>query len=565
MTNYIQKLKEKTKAPSKFFEIVNDLLDKLIEFGYISKRQKKKLEKKLFLNIDTIIFADQKRIDYKSGYYDAVKKELYIKDIKNIESVYLRVIYALTTKISTNNTNYVGYSINNLSKTSYKIEYKYYGLNRAICSNLICRLLYTEPTTLSIMPTYRTYENDFLGRKIVADNDIYFLETKLLNQICYIFDLNAEKLYSNLFLNPAKYLKKFFNKIGDDYKITVLNHLDIISKKYANYNKLSYLNKALNDNYKKIKIKVLNSDIKLLEKEKEKINLAIRNALIPLNKNFDNDENSDNLDINIESCLSETIFSLESEIIEDLKSLQLTFINYLLSTPKKYSDIEFVMKLKTLQKISIVDNESLNLTIHEKIMENIIEKGDTTTPQIIEKIRYSLINYILSSSKFSNVLKDLKFNILSYPFDNTQKVLTCLSVDNTFMNLALIYNLEFSTKSINDNVTVFKIESLASILNKQSIIKDIYLYEKIFTSIKTKFPKFANVNASDIYVTNLDDKTISIVLLDNDFYILESFLKDDKETINTKIIIKEDPYYIFKMHYSNLPTVSKKSKEEYEN
>ena len=40
--------------------------------------------------------------------------------------------------------------------------------------------------------------------KIKSDNDIYFLEAKLLNQLCYISDINIENLYIDLFKTNKK-------------------------------------------------------------------------------------------------------------------------------------------------------------------------------------------------------------------------------------------------------------------------------------------------------------------------------------------------------------------------
>lgn len=554
MISYIQKLKEKCNINDELMNCICEMLDKLQEFAYISKYQRKKLEKRLYQNIDTIILGSKKSIDYKSGYYDASKKELYIKDIKNKEAVYLRLLYALTTK-SSGEINYVGYSKNSMSQSDYKLEYSNFGINRAVCSGLICRILYTEPTTLSIVPSYRTYENDFLGRKIVADNDIYFIESKILNQICYIFDINIENLYSKLFYNPQKYLKTCFKKIKPEYINIILNDFDIISRKYANYNKLTYLNKCLNDNYKKIKIKILNSDIKSLEKEKERINLNIRNALLPLNQKFSND---DELDVNIESCLSETINELEEEILESLNEIQTIFVNYLLDSKKKYSSINFMIKLKTLQSISVLENTSLNQAIFDTITNNIMEKEDDPNIQeTIPKIKYSLIDTLLKSNKYSGTYNDLKVSIL-----NTNKVLkhsplVTLSLNNEFVNLVHIKDTELPIKSLKNNVEFLNFSSMNSIINNHSTLPNLSEYEKIFTSLKQKFTNFENVDKKDVYFTTFENTTYIIIVLKNDFSILE-VIHDAKGKINIKLITKQTDYFLFKNHKNTLPMLKVK-------
>ena len=185
MINYLDKLQEKCNIPDNFMSVIVSLFDRLVDFGYVSNSGAKKLTKKLYDNVDTLILGKTIGLDYKSGYYDAVKKELYIKDINNIESIYLRIMYVITTSEIDNDTYAVGYSTATLSKSDYKIIHKNFGINRAVVSNLVCRLLYTIPETLSIVPTYRTFNSDFLGNEIKSDNDIYFLEGKILSQICY--------------------------------------------------------------------------------------------------------------------------------------------------------------------------------------------------------------------------------------------------------------------------------------------------------------------------------------------------------------------------------------------
>ena len=227
MINYLDKLQEKCKIPDNFMSIVSSLFDRLIDFGYVNSSGAKKLTKKLYDNIDTLILGKTIGLDYKSGYYDAVKKELYIKDIQNIESIYLRIIYVITTTEISEGVYGVGYSTSTLSRSDYKIQHKNFGINRAVVSNLVCRLLYTIPETLSIVPTYRTFNSDFLGNEVKSDNDIYFLEGKILSQICYSLNLNEEDLYNNLFSHsPNKYLSRFFSKSKIKNLDEILKDLD---------------------------------------------------------------------------------------------------------------------------------------------------------------------------------------------------------------------------------------------------------------------------------------------------------------------------------------------------
>ena len=553
MVNYLEKLKEKCIADEKFYSTIELLFDKLLEFGYITPHQVKKLQKKLYDNIDVILIGNDIQIDYKTGYYDSIKKEIYIKDTSNMESIFLRILYAMTTDFSKSEHS-VGYSFAYISKADYKAIYKQYGINRAIISNLVCRLLYTVPTTLSIMPTYRTYDNDFLGNKITSDNDIYFLEGKLLKQICYILNLSEEELYNKLFENPTKYLQKFFNKSAFEDTDKLLSTLDNISKNYSTYNKLVYFNKLLNDNYIETKKRILDTDTKDLERQKEKINLAIQNSLEKIIDNFDSE---DELQPNIEACLAEEINKLEELIINDISSIQNMLVQYLISSEAKYSSISYAIKAKELQKILIFDNSDLNKAIFETISLKLMTTFESTASNISEKIKYSIINEIISSDKYIKIYKNMKFNIinsLNLP-DDTK--LVALTVDGTFMQLVLISSLNNTMQNLKNNTVSINIENMAYLLNNPTITKDIHIYEQIFTIIHTKFPSFSNLRIENMYLVNIQNNLLVLIMHDNTFSVLQ--ITQVNENLNAKIINLSESYSVFNFkNMSNLPVVYNK-------
>lgn len=553
MLNYLDKLKEKCNINDELFEIINDIFDKLINFSYITKHQAKELQKKLYKNIDTLLIGNEINIDYKSGYYDAVKKELYIKDIKNLESVYLRILYALTTTEITKDTYSVGYSISSLSPSDYKIRHENFGLNRAVTSNLVCRLLYTIPTTLSIMPTYRTYENDFLGYKISSDNDIYFLEGKLLTEICYILDINEEELYNYLFTSPKKFYKKFMTKISDNFGYDICKLLDSISRNYSLYNKLNYFNKCLNDNYINTKRKFLKSDIESLQKEKDAINLAIANTLSKVsNKYYD----SDDVFINVEDSLAEEINNLEELILNDISSLQNTLVDYLVNDKTRYSHISYAVKLKELEKILIVENRTLRKAIFETISIDLMNTYENTASNKIEKIKYSIINEILSSDKYIKIYKNMKFQKLS-SLINCDKEIVVVTTDDTFIQMIEINDLHYAMKNLENNTVSINLTNMSYLLNTPSVTKDINIYEILFTKIHTKFPKFSNVRIENMYLVTEDDLTL-IVILQNDSFSILQVVGNDYNTYDLKTVKLSEPYTLFNLRNSSLPTIYSK-------
>lgn len=559
MINYIDKLKQKCQVDEKFYDIVDSLFSKLINFSYITKREQKKLERKLYENIDTILIGNDISIDYKTGYYDAIRKELYIKDITNIESVYLRVLYALTTTEIINNSYNVGYSTVSLSKVNYKTEYKNFGLNRAVISNLVCRLLYTEPIALSIVPTYRNYENDFLGNKIVSDNDIYFLEGKLLKQICYIFNLSEENLYSNLFISPKKYINKFFNKMTIETQDKLLDTLDEISKKYSNYNKLVFLNKKLDINYIEFKKISLKSDTSKLKREKESIKLAIRNALLPLIFSEDDEVMGSELDNNIDACLSEQINKLEEEIILLISSIQNILVEYLISSEYKYSNIMYAIKLKELENLLILKNELLEENTFNAISVKLMNSFVFTASNLIEKIKYSIINKILSSNKYIRIYKTIQFNKLTNIKSSDDTSIIVLSVDGSFLQIATVNSLNKPMKSLKNNTKFVNIENMSYLLNNPISNKDTKSYEEIFTKIKDAFPEYHNVQIENMFITDILNNNL-VIILDNESFKIIEIKRNKNGNYDLLPINLSETYNVFSLNnMSSLPVLYKKN------
>lgn len=558
MKNYLKKLQKKCKVDDKLIDIIQDLIDKLVNFGYISSFDETKITKKLFNNIDTIITGDLTGLDYKSGYYDAMKKELYIKDINNFESVYLRILYVLSTTELDSKKFSVGYSTTSLASRSYKIAHKNFGFNRAVMSNLVCRLLYTSPTTLSIVPTYRTYDNDFLGNRINSDNDIYFLEGKLLKQMCFCCNISEEELYSNLFsASPIKYLNKVLEKAGFEDNDELLKLFDTASRMYSNYNKLCFLNRKLNENYIEIRKNALNDDISELTNKRDTIKLAIKTAIQKLEyKELKIDE--EDFDEKIEASLSEKINFLEENILTSIYKIQNILVKILLQNEVKYDPLEYAIKLKEISKMLIVESDILKDAIYSTITSKLLSTYESTASNLIAKIKYSLVNEIISSEKYIKIYRQLSFKKLTEVKLKENTSLVALTVDNTFLNLVEISNLDKKSKDLEKNTKVIHLDNLRYLLTNPSMTTDTYIVEEIFTAIKAKSKKYSSIQIENVFWSSVYEPSLLFIMMDDGFDVLKMTINDGEIKL-TKVPLSEN-YNVFNINGDNLPTVYNKKK-----
>lgn len=546
--DYLEKFKEKCKLNNDFMEKLDFLFERLIHFGYIDRTNLNRLSKKLYNNINAVFLTSDKVHDYKTGYYDAITKELYIKDTNDLESFFLRIIYAITTSQKKEDVYTVGYSTTSLSKLNYKQEHKNYGLNRAVVSNLVCRLLYTEPTTLSIVPTYRTYKKDFLGNGIDADNNIYFLEGQILKQMCFALNIQEEDLYYHLFVNPVSYLNKILAKCKVENPDQLLAIFDRASKNYSNYNKLLYYNKLLDENYLSTKKTLPNEEIdESLIKEHEKLNFIITKTILDIKPQTDEDSIED-----VELSLNEVVNELEENMIKDVINIQNILVDTLIISENRYSPILFTVKQKQLSKLLIFKNEKLENSIYNTITYKILNTFESTSSNLIEKMKYSIASEVLSSEKYIKIYNNMEFNRLTNLDLDENTEIMALSVDNTFLQLIKVKGLNLPFKELKDNTEIIKIDNLKFLLNSPMSISSTQNIEKVYTYIKTHHEKYKTIEIEKLYITNINDTTLVLVLSDDNFEIFKMDILNDE--VNCIKVSLSETYGIFNsssVSYSN--------------
>ena len=338
----------------------------------------------------------------------------------------------------------------------------------------------------------------------------------------------------------------------------ILKYLDEVSRKYSNYNKLVFLNKKLDLNYIEFKKTILNSDTSKLQKEKESIKLAIRNALLPLIYNDDEDVIGSELDNNIDACLSEQINKLEEEIIEIVSLIQSILVEYLISSEYKYSNIMYVIKLKELKNLLIVENELLDENIFNAITSKLMNSFEFTASNLTEKIKYSIITEILSTDKYIRIYKNIKFNKLTDLDMSDDEAIIVLSVDGSFLQLAKVDSLNTPMKSLKNNTKFINIENMSYLLNNPDVTKDTKNYEELFTLVHNKFPEYSNVRIENMFLANVSNNSFIIIMHDDTFSILN--VQKDNDSYSLSPTSLSESYNVFSFsNLSNLPALYKKN------
>jgi len=490
--------KEKYNVSDYFVSVVESLFSKLVEFEYISNSRVSYYLNKLMENVNEIRFGNNNIYDYKSGYYDANKKEMYIKDEKNIPAVYLRLLYALTANEIDPGIYSIGYSTTKLRKDSYKLTHNNFGINRATVANLVYKICNLIPSNLQLTPTTKTYTHDFLGFKIESANELYCLEGKLLSETCYVLDIDPELLYSGLFSkNAIKYLDSVFERKDFINKENFLKLFDNISRKYNTYNKLAFLSKKLNDNYIEYKKHILKDDVDSIIKEQELIEANINSVITSLYGN----ENNDTEDLEVIYGLSETLENLETELKESLVKFQDILADNIIKGNAALPYIKYASKLKCFNDILIIPNKKINKAIQDTILFKLMPHNEVTGINLIQKIKYAIIEQILSEADFSNISNTFSFyNITNLENSNSGSAVILLNSSKRFTRIVEVKGLNQNfKKNINFELNYIPLDNLKYLMNTTASNTSISNIEALYTALKDNFEELKNVPLDAIF------------------------------------------------------------------
>ena len=532
-----ESFKEKLSLTNEFIEIVDSLFDKLLTFGYINRKQRQKLIARLFDNINSVSFGDGNLYDYKSGYYDANQKRLYIKDVNNIPAVYLRLLYAMNSVEIGKNTYTTSFAITKMCSDSYKMEYINFGINRAVMANLVSKIYNSLPIDISI-PT-KEYSHNFLGYNITANNDIYSVEGKILSELCFALNIDEEIFFEGLFnKKPLKFLDKVFKKKGfHDYK-EFLKLFDDISRTYNRYNKVGYLSKLLNENYLAIKKNALKGDNEELLAEKRHIETTIITTVNDILNRSDEDYSENETPI---PAITEATEFLESNLIDNLNKLQDILADKIITTYDKLSPYLYANKLHQFCNMLIKPNMKLKELVRDIILYKLIPKNEIRATNIIQKIRYAIILDLLSNEKFTDISKNFSFHTIQELINEEKGLATIIVTANkSFARMVEIGGLNKKLDDMQIAVEYIPLDNLQYIMNSDFSNMYVNEIEKLYTEITTKFEYFKGVSLANMYMFDYAKQKFLIIYKNGNPYVAKITNKDDVTLLEVS-----DNYKIF--------------------
>lgn len=573
MKQYLSNFQETTKVNDYFISIIDSLITKLVDTGYISSLDKSKFINRLEENINVLSIGSNDPLDYKTGYYDAFKKNIYIKDDLNVPSCYLRLLYVLTTREIEKDVFNTGYLVTKMSTKNYKVIHENYAFNRGVTANLACKLSNLLNYNISLVPTNKTYSHNFLGFEIETSNDIYSIEGKIISELCFALNIDEDLLYAGLFTkNPRRYLERIFNKKKFVKSEEFIKLFDKLSITYSNYNKLLFLSNKLNTNHIEIKKNILADDISSLKKQKLLIEEKIRTTINSLDidkhlktKEIENIEMFENeINAGFSANLLEVIDKLEARLKKYIINIQNILAETMINVNASLSSYQYASKLKRFNDILVYKNEAVSKKITETVLFKLLPVSEITAMNIIEKIKYSLILNILSERKYTEISNTLSFKLIPDLVDESNgTALVLLSANKSFAKLVKVNELNKPLNNLTKETEDIVLDNLKYVLN--SDFSNMYYanVEKLYTALRINFEQFSNVALDNIYIFEYNKEGYMIVYTNHKPYLIKYSYK--KSNFDFEILNLSEDYSLFdklkqskSVNTSTLPIIYKK-------
>ena len=391
--------------------------------------------------------------------------------------------------------------------------------------------------------------------------------------MCYILSIDPEILYASLFSkDPIKELTSILNKKGFKKYKDFLKLFDSISRKYNLYNKLAFLSQKLNENYLEYKKHILKDDTGKIKVEKKIIETQIANVLSSIfnyrNKsvkdNYDEEDEIESTDLTLTSSLAEALENLEQDLKDSLISLQDILAEQLISSSKNLVTYKYASKLKLFNDILIVPSKKINEEIQNTILNKLMPKTEVTGINLIQKIKYAIIEDVLSKEDYSNISKTFSFyNINNFIDEENGTTLVILGADKRFSRLLEIKGLNNSLSDFTFELNYLPLDNLKHLMNNSYSNIHIQNPELLFTSVRNDFNEFSNLSMDNIFVFEYNNKNYLTIYHNGNVNII-SYKYVNKEYTFTLLDLSEQ-YSVFgetkisnNIFISNLPMLYKK-------
>lgn len=515
---------KKLNLDSIYTDYLAQLLNGLATLGYISNRDFDKYIQIIDSNVKNVIISNETTIEFKTGHYDARKKEIYIKNYGDKETFFHRMIYALTTKSHISGKIYMGYNKIYFDEDTKNFEHHNFSLNRAIVTDITLNLL----NLYGDIKKGTNYERSILSNIITTDHNTYFLENYLFNQLCISLNINSTEFCKNLFSkNPIKFIERIESKYAIN-TVGILKIFDDISRTFSHYNKITYfesLAKNINDRNESGDI-----DASLeLERELKLVSYKINDIMEKYEFKY--------------ATIEDLKKFYSDNILEGINKYQNAMVDILLETSKELEPFYQAAKLKEFDRYIVNPNPKLDNAIYEVIQYKVLSQAELTSTNLIEGIKFDIILNLIESTRYGRIYKNFYFQIIE-SISNHDTIYLMLISDNMLVDIYKINHFEKQENKI-DNLEKIHFDDIEHLIINDKLGADTFEYNQVYHHAQKHFNN-KKLFRKDVILLNIDSYDYCIVSSYNQLYFCSLNKILEKNCYEFKLLELSEKYYVVK-------------------
>ena len=217
------------------------------------------------------------------------------------------------------------------------------------------------------------------------------------------------------------------------------------------------------------------------------------------------------------STLMSVFFSFSASWFVDKPALYMLatpniLVDKIITTISHLSPYIYANRLQKFNKMLIFPSKKVSDTIFNTIIYKLMPDNELTAINLIQKLRYSLINNILSDDKFTDVSKKIGF------YANVKDISPDLSiahvfatVNDRFSHIVEISSLDKKMRKIENNCKIIPCDNLKYLLNSDYSNMYVEKIEKVVSSLKESFPEYKQTTLDSMFFFNAFNKDYLII------------------------------------------------------
>ena len=223
----------------------------------------------------------------------------------------------------------------------------------------------------------------------------------------------------------------------------------------------------------------------------------------------------------MQTGLAEALDKLETELKNLIVKFQDILCDNIIKTNSSLPYIKYANKLKCFNDILIIPNKKLNKAIQDTILFKLMPDTEVTGINLVQKIKYAIIEQILSNEDYTNISNTFSFyNITNLENSDNGTAVILLNSDKKFAKIVEVKGLDKNLKyHTTFELNYIPLDNLKYIMNTSYSNTYIGNVETLYTALRNNFEELKNVPLENIFVFEYESQKYIVAFYGGNIYV----------------------------------------------